>query len=116
MTGDGRGKTIGFPTANIAIPSGIFRPARGVYAVRVRGPGLEDAPGVANLGRRPTFAGIEERLEVHLLDYSGVLTGSLLHVDFVRRLRQEVKFNNSNELTRQIRADIQTARECLAEV
>ena len=115
VTGDGRGRTIGFPTANISIPEEILRPIRGVYAVRVRGAGLDGAPGVANLGRRPTFDGVEERLEVHLLDYAGVLTGGLLYVDFVRRLRPEVKFNNSNELTKQIRADIQTARRVLVE-
>lgn len=104
-SGEGRGRTLGFPTANIRIPRGRLSPAHGVYAVWVRGIRPEALPGVANLGRRPTFGGGEERLEVHILKPVGTLNGMRLGVDYIARIRPEVKFNDVKELTSQITRD-----------
>ncbi|HET9233106.1 MAG TPA: riboflavin biosynthesis protein RibF [Candidatus Eisenbacteria bacterium] len=112
-SGEGRGRTLGFPTANIRIPPGRLSPAHGVYAVRVHGIGAEGLPGVANLGRRPTFGGGEERLEVHILKPVGTLNGVRLTVDFIARIRPEVKFNDINELSTQIARDAARAEALL---
>jgi riboflavin kinase/FMN adenylyltransferase len=114
--GAGRGKGLGFATANLA-PQSCVLPPRGVYAVEVIHDG-ETFAGVANLGARPTFADASpapaSTLEVHLLDWSGDLYGSTLEVCFVRRLRDERKFQDGDALSRQIRADIAHAREVFA--
>ena len=112
-SGEGRGRTLGFPTANIRIPEGRLTPAQGVYAVRVHGIGPEPLPGVANLGKRPTFGGGDERLEVHVLKPVGTLNGLWLSVDLIARIRPEVKFNDINELTSQIARDAVRAGELL---
>lgn len=104
VPGDGRGRTLGYPTANLAVDPRRLRPARGVYAVRVTGPGLE-APGVANIGRRPTFGEGAETVEVHVFGNPGDLVGSRLSMALVERLRPERKFNDANELKRQIGED-----------
>ncbi len=116
--GDRRGRTLGFPTANLEPrPARVQRPGPGVYAVRARighdrrGPWL---PGVANLGRRPTFDGEELRLEVHLLDGTFDLYGRKLAVRFVERLRAERRFSGPAELAAQIAADCAAARRVLA--
>jgi riboflavin kinase/FMN adenylyltransferase len=112
--GDGRGRTLGFPTANVASP-GELQPAAGVYAVRARvegaGPWLD---GVANLGIRPTFGGVEPSLEVHLLDAARDLYGQVMRVQFLARLRPERRFASVDELRVQIGRDAQAAREALA--
>lgn len=112
VEGDRRGRTIGFPTANVR-PLGR-RPALpgvGVYAVTA-GPrgGSEAWPGVANLGYRPTFQGQDLRLEVHLLDRNPDLYGARLRVAFLERLRGEVHFDGLDALKSQIRADAAAAR------
>ena len=114
LRGDGRGRELGFPTANLGLPERRVRPALGVYAVWVRGLGAHRIPGVANIGHRPTFGGGEARLEVHALGPVGNLEGALISVDLVARLRQELKFNNPNELKDQIARDVARARACLA--
>jgi riboflavin kinase/FMN adenylyltransferase len=113
VAGEGRGRTIGVPTANLELRHKV-RPPRGVYAVVVAIDGRRIA-GVANLGTRPTFhAGGAETVEVHLLDWSGApLYGRELGVMFVARLRDEKKFPGVEELTRQIRADIERGRDVL---
>ena len=113
VSGEGRGKGLGFPTANVAVDDRKLRPERGVYVVRVSGGGLTRAPAVVNLGQRPTFGGGEEILEVHVLDFDGDLVGTRLACDFGPRLRSEVKFNNVNELKAQIQADVNRARAVL---
>lgn len=109
--GDKRGRTIGFPTANLLWPS-LLVPMAGVYAVRVPGLGL----GVANLGRRPTVAGTDLRLEVHLFDFSGDLYGQALTVELLRFIRPEQKFTGLEALVKQIALDADTARQLLAAV
>jgi riboflavin kinase / FMN adenylyltransferase len=112
--GDQRGRTIGFPTANIALGA-YMRPTLGVYAVRARIGGAPDwIGGVANFGRRPTFDKTDELLEVHLFDFSGDLYGQTLEVEFVSFLRPEQKFAGLDALKAQIAADSLAARAVLA--
>jgi riboflavin kinase/FMN adenylyltransferase len=107
--GDKRGRQIGFPTANIMC-GGRLLPKRGVYACRVNIEG-RDYDGVANIGLRPTFNGSGERLEVHILnEHFPSLYGRRLHVSFIDRLRDELKFNSVDELKAQIARDIVDAR------
>jgi riboflavin kinase/FMN adenylyltransferase len=112
--GDQRGRSIGFPTANIALGD-YLEPARGVYAVRARLPDGRIVPGVANIGRRPTVADTHEsRLEVHLFDFSGDLYGQTLDVALVGFLRPEQKFASFDALRQQILVDAADARNLLA--
>jgi riboflavin kinase/FMN adenylyltransferase len=111
--GDARGRTIGFPTANIPLGRHL-EPARGVYAVRARLPDGREVPGVANLGRRPTLGGDPvSRLEAHLFDFSGDLYGAELEVALLAFLREERKFADFAALTAQIAADAAAARGML---
>ena len=112
--GDKRGRTLGFPTANI-IMDGTLNPAFGVYAVRayIRGLGhLHE--GVANFGLRPTFAVPAPLLEVHLFDFVGELYGQLLRVELVSYLRAERKFDDIEVLKAQLAADRDAAKAILA--
>jgi riboflavin kinase/FMN adenylyltransferase len=119
MVGDRRGRTIGFPTANLALGE-YLRPALGVYAVRVAGDGPDDAfagrtiDGVANLGLRPTVGGEEPRLEAHLFDTDTDLYGRHLRVSLVDFIRPERKFSGLDALKAQIAEDAARAREILA--
>jgi riboflavin kinase/FMN adenylyltransferase len=111
--GDARGRTIGFPTANIALGRHL-EPARGVYAVTVILPDGSTAKGVANIGRRPTVnAGPESRLEVHLFDFAGDLYGAELSVALHSFLRGERRFAGIDELRAQIASDAAEARRIL---
>jgi riboflavin kinase/FMN adenylyltransferase len=123
--GDARGRTIGFPTANLG-GVGEMLPPYGVYAVRVSG--AEEAGegeegsgtrtgawgGVMNLGVRPTVDGTSLRVEVNLFEFEGDLYGARLRVELVGRLRGEQKFAGIDELRAQIARDAASARETLA--
>ena len=119
VRGESRGKSIGFPTANIAL-GGYLRPALGVYAVRVA---IEEAnaggdeetwiDGAANLGVRPTFGGDGVLLEVFLFDFDGDLYGKHLRVRLVDFLRPEKKFDGVDDLKAQIAQDCEKAKEIL---
>jgi riboflavin kinase/FMN adenylyltransferase len=114
--GDQRGRTIGFPTANVALGEHL-RPRFGVYAVRAMvdgGNGSEWRDAVANLGRRPTFGKLQENFEVHLFDFSGDLYGKSLRVALIDFIRPEMKFSGLDQLKAQIAADGEAAREILA--
>jgi riboflavin kinase/FMN adenylyltransferase len=113
MHGNQLGRTLGFPTANIAIR---WRPAiDGICAVRVTGAGLVGHPGVASLGTRPTIAGGGSLvLESHLFDYGGDLYGQRLTVEFIARLRGEARFDSLDALTAQMHEDARRARAVLA--
>ncbi len=112
VSGAGRGRQLGFPTANLKTAKELL-PKDGVYAVRVRyGRRMYDA--VVNLGRRPTFSSAEPTLEIHLLDFSGDLYGSRLRLYFVERLRDERRFPSVVALQAAICEDIAKAREILA--
>jgi riboflavin kinase/FMN adenylyltransferase len=110
VPGDGRGRQIGVPTANIAAPPDLIVPGRGVYAVRVI-IGEEEYPGVANIGVRPTFDGGPEVVEVHLLDTERDLNDQGLRIDFIARLRDERRFDSAADLVDQIHRDIEAAKE-----
>lgn len=111
--GDARGRTIGFPTANIALGRHL-EPARGVYAVTVTLPDGTARHGAANIGRRPTVnAGPESRLEVNLFDFEGDLYGQDLAVALHAFLRPEQKFSGLDELRARIAADCAEARRIL---
>jgi riboflavin kinase/FMN adenylyltransferase len=113
VAGDGRGRTLGVPTANVDVETELL-PARGVYAVRLTDESGSPALGVANLGVRPTFDGRTYTVEVHLLDFSGDLYGHRVTVDLVQRIRGERRFNSVDQLVERIRMDIRAAREILA--
>ncbi|EEQ16677.1 FMN adenylyltransferase [Yersinia frederiksenii ATCC 33641] len=107
--GDELGRTMGFPTANLPLKR-LVAPVKGVYAVDVYGLGPKPLPGVANIGTRPTVAGIRQQLEVHLLDVTMDLYGR--HIDVVLRakLRNEQRFASLDALKQQIANDVVTAR------
>lgn len=112
--GQALGRQIGVPTANIRL--GPTRPPlSGVYVVAAEDEAGERHWGVANIGLRPTVNGRRPLLETHLFDFAGALYGQRLHVTFLHHLRDEVRFADIAALTRQIQADIETARHWLAE-
>lgn len=109
--GDQRGRTIGFPTANVSL-KGYLQPALGVYAVKVEVAGRLYG-GVANFGRRPTFDKQDVILEVHVFDYQGDLYHQEIVVSFVAFIRPEQKFSGLDELKAQIAQDAVKARTLL---
>lgn len=111
--GDKRGRTLGFPTANIALGD-YLRPKAGVYAVQAALPGrTEPVGGVANIGKRPTVEGTEERLEVFFFDFSGDLYGKTLEVELIGFIREERRFDGLDALKNQIALDSDEARGVL---
>jgi riboflavin kinase/FMN adenylyltransferase len=111
VAGVGRGRTIGFPTANVDTENEL-RPGPGVYAVRAFGPsfGKGGHAGAANIGVKPTFGGTEVTIEIHLIDFSGDLYDQPLRVQFLERLRSEQRFASVQELATQIHRDVEAAR------
>ena len=107
-TGAKRGRTIGFPTANLGGVRTLL-PGDGVYAVRAEADGRW-VTGAANVGPNPTFGEDARKVEVHLLDFSGDLYGRGLRVEFVARLRDTRPFAGVGELTEQLRKDVAAAR------
>jgi riboflavin kinase/FMN adenylyltransferase len=106
------GRTLGFPTANLALHRKVV-PLWGIFAVRVSGAGLTHHAAVASLGTRPTVNGTDPLLEVHLFDFDGDLYGRYLDVDFVARLRDEKKFPSVEALVEQMHRDAAAARAAL---
>jgi riboflavin kinase/FMN adenylyltransferase len=113
--GDQRGRTLGFPTANLAVPEEILLPADGIYAGWYERPNGEVHAAAIALGRRPQFYDDQpyRLLEAHLLDWDGVLYGETARVRFVAHLRDEKKFDSVEELVEQMRADCMEARRRL---
>lgn len=116
VTGDGRGRTIGFSTANIEMSESFVIPTLGVYAVKVTVDG-EVHNAVMNVGKKPTFVEDLEKptLEAHLFDFSRSIYGSAVSVQFISFLRPERKFGSVDELITQIRTDADKARAILTE-
>ncbi|MFT3757069.1 MAG: bifunctional riboflavin kinase/FAD synthetase [Pseudoxanthomonas sp.] len=107
------GRTLGFPTANLRFPK---MPAlSGIYATRVHGVFDAPWPSVSSFGTRPTVEGVEPLLEAHLFDYSGDLYGRHIEVEFVAKLRDELKFPDLQSLTVQMQRDAADARRVLSE-
>jgi riboflavin kinase/FMN adenylyltransferase len=113
MPGDQLGRTLGFPTANLATGD-LQLPPDGVWAVRVTDPTGKPWDGVANLGVRPTLGGKPRLLEVHLFGFAGDLYGRNLEVQFATFLRAEMKLPSLEALRRQITQDAHAARMALA--
>jgi len=107
------GRKLGYPTANLPILHGQA-PVAGIYAVRVSGAGLDDMPGVASLGTRPTVGGVEPILEAHLFDWTGDLYGQRIEVEFVAHLRDEAHFADLDALVAQMHRDAAQARAVLS--
>ncbi len=114
MHGDKRGRTLGFPTANIALHRRLS-PLQGVFAVRLGLPDGRAFNGVANIGTRPTVAGQTARLEVHLFDFAESIYGQPVQVVFLKALRAEQKFDSLDALVAQITRDAAAARAFFAE-
>jgi riboflavin kinase/FMN adenylyltransferase len=107
--GDKRGRSIGFPTANIRMHR-VAAPVDGVFAVEMFGVHGEPVPGVANVGKRPTVDGTRSLLEVHLFDFADDIYGRHVQVDFLRRIRPERRFDSFDALRVQIERDAAEAR------
>lgn len=107
------GRQLGFPTANMRLHRRVS-PVSGIFAVRVHGVAKEPLDAVASIGTRPTVAGVEPLLEVHVFDFTGDLYGRHIAVDFVARLRDEVRFDDLEALRRQMELDAAEARRALA--
>jgi riboflavin kinase / FMN adenylyltransferase len=109
------GRTLGFPTANLRLMR-RKSPVWGVLAVRVYGVGSAPLDGVASLGTRPTVNGVEPLLEVHVFDFEGDLYGRAIEVEFIAKLRDEVKFDSLDLMMVQMQVDATRARDVLSKV
>lgn len=108
IEGEKRGRSLGFPTANLGNVQQLI-PQNGVYAVQAR-IGVEERIGAANIGPNPTFGVEEQKIEVHLLDYSKEIYGHQLSVSFLERLRSTRPFQSKEDLIQQLQTDIEAAR------
>jgi riboflavin kinase/FMN adenylyltransferase len=113
--GRGLGRTLGFPTANLHLMR-RKSPTAGVLAVRVHGIERRPLDGVASLGTRPTVNGTEPLLEAYVFDFAGDLYGRLIEVEFVAKLRDELKFDSLEAMVAQMKHDSAQAREVLSRV
>jgi riboflavin kinase/FMN adenylyltransferase len=115
VTGDGRGRTIGFPTANIAPSADYVLPGKGVYAVRCSVHN-KTYNAVMNIGTKPTFTANEVKitLEAHMFDFNASIYGEKIEVAFVQFIRHERKFTGVDELIKQIHQDAETAQKILS--
>jgi riboflavin kinase/FMN adenylyltransferase len=113
--GDGRGRKINFPTANLEYPEGKLIPANGIYACWARLKGARCAAAV-NVGVRPTFENDAKKpmVEAYLLDFDQDIYGEDVRLEFVARLRDELKFDSVNALIEQMRRDVEKTREVLS--
>ena len=109
VVGDRRGRTIGFPTANVLPDNEAAVPAYGVYAGFVL-VGEDKYAACTNVGVAPTFGRADSRVEAYLLDFEGDLYGRVVDVGFIQRIRGEKKFSGVEELRAQIQRDVQAAR------
>jgi len=112
VTGAGRGLKLGFPTANLEIEAEQALPPDGVYVSQAR-INNRSYPSVTNIGKRPTFNNGERLVEVYILDYGGELYERELEIDLLERLRGEKKFENAEELRKQIAQDVKQGRALL---
>ncbi len=104
--GEGRGRQIGYPTANIDLQDARkLTPKRGVYAVRVVLPDGSVHGGMLNIGRRPTFEGMDVTIEVHIFEFDDSIYGETLSVEFLQRVRDEQKFDSAEDLVVQLSED-----------
>ena len=116
VRGDGRGRELDMPTINLQPPPGLVVPGAGIYAARAHGDALgADIPAAVSIGVRPTFEDDGDlRVEAHLIGFDGDLYGETVWLEFLKRLRDEVKFDSAQALQRQMRADVDQTREIAA--
>jgi len=112
VRGQQLGRKLGYPTANLRL-GGKTPALGGIFATRVHGAGMAAWPSVASLGTRPTIDGTERLLEAHLFDFDGDLYGQRIEVEFVAKLRDELRFGDMDALTTQMHRDAAQARELL---
>jgi len=115
VEGDRRGRTLGFPTANFKLQPEQAMPGDGIYATIARR-GRRRLNSVTNIGVRPTFDGLKRLVETYIMDFDGDLYDTKLTIELVARLRDEMKFQNVEQLKDQMRKDVQWAREILSAV
>ena len=114
VKGEGRGKKIGFPTANIQVSQDLIIPQKGVYVTRTIYKGMT-YNSVTNIGNNPTFNEmIQLHIETHLFDFNTDIYGEVLEIQFLHKLRDEKKFSTVNELINQIKTDVEKAKNFLA--
>lgn len=104
VRGEGIGKKLGFPTANVKVTAG--RPPRGVWKVIVNGTTVGEKLGACNVGVRPTLGGARLVVEVHIPGFRGSLYGKILSLSFVSKIRSERKFSSLDALKKQIKKDV----------
>lgn len=115
VQGEGRGRSLGFPTANLQVhEENKILPRDGVYVVRVLLDNFTVRGGICNIGSRPTFGSMQKTVEIHILDFSGQLYNVDIQVDFIHRLRNEFSFPSPQALVRQIKQDQEKAEKLLA--
>jgi len=113
VRGEGRGRKLQYPTANLDVPGRKLIPGNGVYAVRWKR-GLDLTGGLVNIGVRPTFDGHRRTLEIHFFDFHGSLYGRQVRIQFIQKIRDERKFTNGSSLTAQMKKDERAARRLLS--
>lgn len=113
VKGEGRGKKIGFPTANIQIGTDLIIPQKGVYVTRTSYKGMV-YQSVTNIGNNPTFKDTENiHIETNLFDFNNDIYGEVLRIEFLHKIRDEKKFSTVNELIEQIKKDVDSAKNIL---
>jgi riboflavin kinase/FMN adenylyltransferase len=113
VRGDGRGRGLGFPTANLAIEAGLVVPASGVYAGMIALPDGRELPALTSIGTNPHFNGTAMRVETYVLDFDEDLYGSDIAVDLRHRIRDQQRFGAVDELITAMRGDVERARRVL---
>ena len=113
IPGDGRGRSLNYPTANLDVPARKLIPGNGVYAISSCHDELI-LHGLLNIGSRPTFGGRDRLVEIHFFDFNNTLYGKEVEIQIIDKIRDEIKFSDSTKLTGQIRKDEQVARRLLA--
>ena len=116
VSGDQRGGTLGYPTANLAVDPALLVPAYGIYAGCARGVDGHDHRAAISIGTNPHYGGEERRIEPHLLDFEGDLYGCRLVVELWERLRDEQVFASEHDLIDQIARDVEATREAIRPV
>ncbi len=114
VSGDRRGRALGFPTANLDLKPEQALPSDGVYAT-ITHTDDDSLPSVTNIGVRPTFGGSKRLVETYILDFEGELLGQKLTIDLVDKLRDEKRFDTVEELKAQMIRDVEQARQILNE-
>ena len=113
VTGDRRGRTLGFPTANISVAPDIALPADGIYCTIATVDG-RSRDSVTSIGVRPTFGELQRTVETYIMDFDGDLYGQPMRIDLLRRIREERRFSGAEELVAQMKRDVEDACRMLA--